>query len=38
LPPAGNDALVNDDMGGTDFGISDNSSWDDNSMSGGDDW
>jgi len=38
LPPAGNDALANDDMGGADFGISDNSSWDDNSMSGGDDW
>jgi hypothetical protein len=33
---------VADDMGGTDFGISDNSSWDDGSsmadISGGDDW
>lgn len=32
-----NDGFVNqDDMGGSDFGIADNSSWDDNS--GGDDW
>jgi hypothetical protein len=32
-----NDGVVNhDDMGGSDFGIADNSSWDDNS--GGDDW
>lgn len=32
-----NDELVNqNDMGGTDFGITDNSSWDDNS--GSDDW
>lgn len=29
--------LAQDDMGGTDFGIADNSSWDDNS-SGSDDW
>jgi hypothetical protein len=32
-----NDGFVNrDDMVGSDFGIADNSSWDDNS--GGDDW
>ncbi|BCM25503.1 tetratricopeptide repeat protein [Methyloradius palustris] len=31
---------INDNMGGNDFGIADNSSWDDNSsdISGGDDW
>lgn len=28
----------NDDMGGTDFGIADASSWDDDGASGGDDW
>lgn len=39
-----NDAQANDssfnqnDMGGSDFGIVDNSSWDDNSGSGSDDW
>lgn len=37
-------STTNDDMGGTDFGINDNSSWDDstnvsdNSFGGGDDW
>src|SRR5450830_689725 len=32
--------ISNDNMGGNDFGIADNSSWDDNSsdISGGDDW
>jgi hypothetical protein len=35
-PPVDNSALADDDMGGTDFGISD-SSWDDGSMGGGDD-
>jgi len=33
---ANNNSLSQDDMGGSDFGIADNSSWDDNS--GGDDW
>ncbi len=43
-PPARNDGNVPDDMGGSDFGIADNSSWDDGSSSddgasgGGDDW
>jgi hypothetical protein len=38
-PPAGNfDALPND-MGGSDFGVSDGSSgWDDSSGGGGSDW
>lgn len=33
-----NNTLNQDDMGGSDFGIADNSSWDDNSSGGGDDW
>lgn len=38
-PPARDERLSSDDMGGTDFGVSDNSSWDDNSGGGGgDDW
>ena len=28
----------NDAVGGTDFGIADNTSWDDNATGGGDDW
>lgn len=32
------DFSANDDMGGTDFGISDTSSWDDDSGGGGSDW
>ena len=35
---AGNNAYGQDDMGGSDFGVADNSSWDDNSGGGGDDW
>lgn len=35
--PNGEDRLANDDMGGSDFGISDNSAWDDNSFGGGGD-
>jgi hypothetical protein len=35
--PADNDFVSNDDMGGTDFGLSDSSSWDDSSSGGGDD-
>lgn len=44
VPPADNTwgNQPDDDMGGSDFGITDNSSWDDNSgiadISGGDDW
>jgi hypothetical protein len=30
--------FANDDMGGTDFGISDGGSWDDGGASGGGDW
>lgn len=38
-PPVDNSwNTSNDDMGGTDFGIADNSSWDDGSSGGGDDW
>ena len=33
---ANNSFINQNDMGGSDFGIQDNSSWDDNS--GGDDW
>src|SRR5471032_3140552 len=34
-PPVRDDRLANDDMGGTDFGSNDSSSWDDNSGGGG---
>ncbi|MET3132015.1 hypothetical protein AAKU55_002285 [Oxalobacteraceae bacterium GrIS 1.11] len=38
-PPPRNDAPIPDDMGGNDFGVSDNSSWDDSGGGGGsDDW
>lgn len=40
-PNAGNDLLRNDDMGGTDFGLNDSSSWDSGGggdSGGGDDW
>lgn len=36
-PPVDNGFVSNDDMGGTDFGINDSSSWDDSSGGGGDD-
>ena len=36
--PAANGWDASNDMGGTDFGIADNSSWDDGSSGGGDDW
>jgi len=31
-------ASAGDDLGGNDFGIADNASWDDNPIGGGDDW
>lgn len=38
-PAPRDERLAGDDMGGTDFGVSDSSSWDDNSGGGGsDDW
>jgi len=38
-PPSNNDNWNRpDDMGGNDFGVSDSSSWDSGSSSGGDDW
>ncbi len=37
-PPVDNSWNASNDMGGTDFGIADNSSWDDGSGGGGDDW
>jgi len=38
-PPPSNDAPPDNDMGGNDFGVSDNSSWDDGGGGGGgDDW
>jgi hypothetical protein len=39
VPPTGERVISStDDMGGRDFGISDNDSWDDSSGGGGDDW
>lgn len=35
---ANNGSFNQSDLGGSDFGIADNSSWDDNSGGGGDDW
>lgn len=37
-PPVDNSWNASNDMGGTDFGVADNSSWDDGSSGGGDDW
>jgi hypothetical protein len=36
--PAGGWDAAPDDMGGNDFGIADDSSWDDTTGGGGDDW
>ncbi len=35
---ASNNSLNQDDMGGSDFGVADNGSWDDNAGGGSDDW
>ena len=37
-PYARDDQPAPNDMGGTDFGVSDSDSWDDSSGGGGDDW
>jgi uncharacterized protein len=38
LPESGERNDANSDMGGTDFGVDDASSWDDGASGGGDDW
>jgi hypothetical protein len=38
LPSSSDRDITPNDMGGTDFGVADSSSWDDSSSSGGSDW